>query len=571
VRYRPHLALIGALLCVAAFWVAGEAAGHYLILYGRHGWQPPETAFLLNFLLLGLPCALLLTLALAPAVGARLVAGFDRLATLDPGTARRVAWGVALLVGALVVGARYGLLRNTAITDDENVYDFMARLFASGRLYAPSPPPAVRAFFDNQFVVNDGRWYGIYAPGHPLVLALGQWLGAIRWTTTIEAVLTVPLAWGLARRIFGGRTALLALGLLALSPFYLLVSATMLAHPTSTLALTAFAYASVRVAAAPAVTGWWLAAGAALGWAGLTRPLTTPVFALPWLVLLAGQVRRDRGAIRGAIGLAAVALAVAGLFAAYNTLVTGHPLRTGYHVFADAYRFTFTLGSLAQVPAPLAALYELFFALARLNFWLLGWPVSLAFVALARWRPAAVALAAGSALTLGAYAALRVPSINVVGPVHYGELAVPLLLLSASGVEQAALRARAALGPSAARAVLASPLACAGVAAVFFWPVYAPSLRLMADVARAPYDLVEEFGVDNAVVFVQSLPSLEAVPGAWVYRPRNNSPDLSDRVLFVNDLGPDNARLRALLPGRRAFRMRMERGTLILSPLPDSP
>jgi hypothetical protein len=169
-RYRPYAALIGAGLCVAAFWVAGEAAGWYTVLYGRHGWGPPETAFLLNFLLLGLPSAFLLTVALTGWVGDRFTAVFERLTTVSPGRTRLCAGLVALVVGALVVLARYGVLRNTAITDDENVYDFMARLWVSGRLYAPSLPLAVRAFFDNQFVVNDGRWYGIYPPGHPFVL-----------------------------------------------------------------------------------------------------------------------------------------------------------------------------------------------------------------------------------------------------------------------------------------------------------------------------------------------------------------------------------------------------------------
>jgi hypothetical protein len=115
--------------------------------------------------------------------------------------------------------------------------------------------------------------------------------------------------------------------------------------------------------------------------------------------------------------------------------------------------------------------------------------------------------------------------------------------------------------------VLSAPVALTAVAALCFWPVYGPSLRMMADVARAPYDMVDRAGLDNAVVFVRSLPALDVVPGAWVYRPRNNSPELSDPVLYVNDLGPQNTALLAMLPGRRAYRMRMERGQLVLSPL----
>src|SRR5438128_10100437 len=72
--YGPPAAVIGAGLCAGAFWVASEAANHSVILYGRHGWAPPELAFLLNFVLLGLPCAALLTTALARWWGPRLAA-----------------------------------------------------------------------------------------------------------------------------------------------------------------------------------------------------------------------------------------------------------------------------------------------------------------------------------------------------------------------------------------------------------------------------------------------------------------------------------------------------------------
>jgi hypothetical protein len=145
---------------------------------------------------------------------------------------------------------------------------------------------------------------------------------------------------------------------------------------------------------------------------------------------------------------------------------------------------------------------------------------------------------------------------------------VPLLVLTAGGLERLALRAERVLGRPVFLRVLSAPAALTVVAVVFFWPVYVPSLRQMANVARAPYDLVEQAGLDNAVVFVESLPALEAMPGAWVYRHRNSSPDFSDRVLFVNDLGSLDARLRAWLPGRKAYRMKMEGGRLGLSPLP---
>jgi hypothetical protein len=567
-RYRVHAAVAGALLCAAAFWVAGEAAGHYTILYGRHGWGPWETSFLLNFVLLGVPCAALFALALAWTSLPDRVAGLlDEIEAAGPRGTGAATLAATAVVVMLVVGARYALLRNTAITDDENVYGFMARLLAQGRLYATSPPEAVRAFFDNQFVVNEGRWYGIYAPGHAAVLALGEWLGAMRWTTTAEAALTVPLAAVFTRRAFGSRAALVLLALMIVSPFFVLASATMLAHPTATLALVGMVLGATRAREEPAAVRWWLVAGAGLGWAGLTRPLTAVAFGLPWLVLLGRVAARERAARRGAMLFLATCMVAVVLLGAYHAALTGHPLRTGYHVFAETHRFTFTLGSLSGIPAPLAALYEVFYGVARVNFWLLGCPLSLLFVPWFRRTPVGWALIAGSALVIAAYAAFRIPSITVVGPVHYAEIAVPLLALSASGIVELAARARAAGWSFARRAVIAGPPALVAVAILFFWPVYGPSLRLMADIARAPYDLVEELALDRAVVFVDSLPALESSPGAWVYRQRNNSPDLTDAVLFVNDLGPENRRLMAFLPDRKPWRMRMENGRLVLRPL----
>jgi hypothetical protein len=72
----------------------GTAAGEYLFLYGRHGWGPPETAFLLNFLLLGVPCAILLTGALSQGLGDRFATIFERLERVSARRSRLAA-GVA--------------------------------------------------------------------------------------------------------------------------------------------------------------------------------------------------------------------------------------------------------------------------------------------------------------------------------------------------------------------------------------------------------------------------------------------------------------------------------------------
>ena len=173
-RIRILILLLLAMVCFAIVTTSGLAYNHYAIHYGRHGWGPPEVAFLLHYLLFGAASVLLLGVALDLAVGRRLTEAFDRLTTLSA----RSAWSLTALASVLVFGlvtlSRYGLLRDTAITDDENVYTFTAQLIASGQLFRDSLPEPVRPFFNNQFIVNNGKWYGIYFPGHSVLLALGE-------------------------------------------------------------------------------------------------------------------------------------------------------------------------------------------------------------------------------------------------------------------------------------------------------------------------------------------------------------------------------------------------------------
>jgi hypothetical protein len=566
-RIRVLILLLSAMVCFAIVTTSGLAYNHYAIHYGTHGWGPPEVAFLLHYLLFGAIAVLLLGAAFDLAIGRRLAAGFDRLATLSS----RSAWSLTALVSVLVVGlvtvSRYGLLGDTAITDDENVYSFMARTFASGRLYLPSMPEPVRPFFDNHFIINDGKWYGIYFPGHPALLALGERVHLMHWIPTVSAALTVPLTFAVGRRVFGQRAGLLAVLLLALSPFFILSSATLLAHSTAGLLLMAFLYATLRVLEHPERAAWWLAAALALGLTGLTRPLSAAAFSLPWLVLLALSFRG--AAVRAWAGpglFCLVGAASVALLGAYHVALSGDPFTSGYHTFGRRVGLSFTQGALVA-PPPYPSLFELGYTLARLNFWLFGWPLSLAFLPFVRRTREGIALLLAPAGVALLFAITTVPSINVVGPVHYGELIAPLVLVSASGIEELTRWVRARLEASAGR-ILALPIAATLCALVLYLPLYVGSLSAMRNVARAPYDLVEAARLDRAVVFVRSRGALDLPPWSWAYHTRNPSPGLDDRVLYVRDLGEERNRvLIGFLPDRAPYWMGVRNGELVLVPL----
>jgi hypothetical protein len=564
---RAHACALGAALLVAGFWTGAGLSDNYLTQYGLFVASRGEVALKLHLLMFILPATVLAAAAAAegaPRLARDALEWFDRLRQA-PRPPWRLTVVLALLVLALAVGIRLGVLQNMPITDDEHVYQFQAKLLASGRLYADSPPPELRDFFKNQFIVNNGRWYGTYFSGHPAILVLAMQMGLMEWTGPLCAALTLFLGVGIARRIFGERVAVLTGVLLVLSPFFLFVSATQLSQPTSTLFLTLFVYAALRIEATPRVPGWWALAAAALSAGILTRPQSVMLLSLPFAGRLAYLTLRGR--IRPGWGPPLLAVVVVGAgaatFLAINHELTGSIFKTGYHAYnAEGNKRSFPFG-------PYYTLREISQNLMQINFWLLGWPLSLLFVPFFRRDDRALCLAAIPIIAFAWYGLIAIPTVTTVGPVYYAETIVPLLALTASGFERAVELVRHALGESRALAiVLLWPVAASAAALLTFVPLQAASLTLMARVSRAPYALVESRGLQNAIVFVDSLPANQQPPRSYAYFHRNNSPDLSDPVLFVHDLGPERNRLLLeYLPGRTGYRMETRERELLLIPV----
>jgi hypothetical protein len=570
-RTRAWFLATGACLCLAEIWIEGLYYSGYLILTGRLNWLQNELAFLLFYTLFGLPAVALLTAALTGSAGKRLLGAYDRCTELSLREASSLVVCASALTFLLVTLVRYGLLKDAPISDDEHAYAFMGQLFASGRIYVPSLPTPLRPFLDNQFIINDGKMYGIYFPGHPAALAIGERLNIMSWVPTISAALTVPLAFAVARRIFDLRTALTTLPLLLVSPYFLFPSATLLAHSTAAVLLLAFVYSVLRLRETPDRFRWWIVGAVALSWAVLTRPFSAPIFAVPWLVWLGGDVWRGRSGrvIGGAIVFCLIGASALGLLLAYQYALSGSPFVSGYQTFSHTYNVNLVGITLEALP-PLPSIHEFMFALARINFWLFGWPASLLLIVFCRRNAGGRRLLASVVYVLLLYGAITAGSIHPVGPVHYSELAVPLVILSASGLERLIELSRAAIAwAGAARAVVTIPLAATLCALVTFYPVYGGSLRASADLTRAPYELLAERGIDRALVFVHTLPGLYVSPFSWAYYRRNNSPDLTDPILFVNYLGPEkNKEFMRLFPDRPAFAMGMKDGKFVLLPAP---
>lgn len=206
---------------------------------------------------------------------------------------------------------------------DEVGYWFQAKYFATGALWLPSPPAA--GAFELQHVMNlDGKWFSIFPPGWPAVLALGFAAGVPTVVNPLIAGATILVLYPFLRRLYGARTANAAGALLALSPMFLFMSGGVMAHPLSALCTVGAAAALHRAWDAPSP---WLAlfAGALLGWLALTRPfegmLVCAAFGL--YALTRWTHIRARRAVLVSLLLPIGAVAIGALILPYFAALTG--------------------------------------------------------------------------------------------------------------------------------------------------------------------------------------------------------------------------------------------------------
>ena len=243
-----------------------------------------------------------------------------------------IIFALALLAFAAAALLAWFVAERLPHLEDEIAYLFQARTYARGVLWAPIPP--TQQAFSTPFVVNvDGRRLGKYAIGWPLVLAVGERLGAGWLVNPLLGALTVVLVYLLARDLFDRQVGLLA-GLLAFtSPFFLIQSGTYMSHAAAALWAALFAYALLKIdrahEAGQPTWGWAVVGGVALGWLTLTRALTAFAIALPYALWLLGRAARRPQSIPalarryGPLMLAAVLIAA--LQPLYLYIVTGSP------------------------------------------------------------------------------------------------------------------------------------------------------------------------------------------------------------------------------------------------------
>jgi hypothetical protein len=463
------------------------------------------------------------------------------------------ALGMSLFIARIV-------LEGIPHVTDNAAYLFQARTFALGRLWAPVPP--LPEFFDHQhFIMQGERWFSKYPPGAALALLPGVLIGAPWLVSPVLAALTMVLVYQLGRQAYGFGTATLAVGLLALSPFFLFMSGSLMPHPFA-LFLTMVAL-NEAVGAGRGGHRAAAACGLALGLIAITRPLTALALTVPTGGWLVAHLGRRRGRLIS-VGLTMAAGAAPPLVAwlLYNWLLVGNPLANtmlAYWPF-DRPGFGPEVGNLGGHD-PARGLANIWANVLELDSLLYGWPVYLTLcpMLVALLGPARTRwdwwFAASALAVIGSYVFWWYPG-TIHGPRYTYEAVGVLALLTARGLAVLAAGARAS--PGRAGLPAASLVATAGATALLlgynlllYLPREFASHRGYNGVDRSRLNLVERAGVRDAVVFVaQQAADWQAYSSVFPA----NSPSLDGPVIYAHDLGPDRDReLLSRFPGRRGY------------------
>ena len=513
-----------------------------------------ESLFWLSHYLLLVPGLLLVAWALAPRLGPMFARLFKINRELDRNRRLALTIGLGLLLFLCAWLGRALWLLDLPITNDEYTIQFGARILLEGSVTASDIDPAYG--FPMPWVYrHDGRIASMDFPGTILLTAASMATGLGKYLFMLLAAVSGATLISVCARLDGTRGFCMAAVCWLMSPMVATLSMTMHSHLVSRsfVALVFAAYVvamTERELAMPKALalGSLIGLGTAAGF--VSRPAEVVAVLAPLGLDLVLRARKAGPWRALALSAAGMSLLGPGLMAWWNLQTTGR-----WHVSARVLGTRGLESSLGS--GMLDRLGEnLGFNLMMLTLWFIG-PLVMVLVALALQSGERLARVAGAGVACQLLLALLhdLTGIRVVGPIHYSEAAVPLLLLAVLGLQRAVeLLQRLKIDLATPVVLLVFYLGSLGA---WTW-VHAGSLVDQAIIHRTPLDAVAH--LKNAIVIADrpsqlwfSRPELKDV-SSWLADLPHPDPFLRDNVLFAYPEA-DVELLRRDFPDRELYRL----------------
>jgi hypothetical protein len=442
---------------------------------------------------------------------------------------------------------------------DTNAEYVHAKMLAQGHLTFPSHK--LPRFFDFDHMINDGRWYSQFPPGHLFFLALGHRLDIPWIVNPLLGMLSLVAIYFLARETHGALTSRVAAVLTLLSPFVVFMSSEYMSHATSLLFTTLFILFFIKSARAPRARDAILAASA-LGIVFITRPLTALAVSIPWIAHgIRALVGNPRKYVRLYILMAMIFAFFVLIQLGFNYLTNGNPLTYGYAVVHGEDH----VPQFGSIPASYGGgthtlwrgIGQTFNNLNGLNFFLFRWPFpSLIFVL-------AVFLSFSLNRINHLFLATLLSLLGVhlfyffqdwcFGPRFVYEASGLLIILTASGI----LRLPIVIAAAAGRVAFPRQMIY-GAAVVFLAGMYvfslvcflSPNFSMKFDYCFGNTDnllarLEEQYDLNNALVFISA-------ENYWTVGYVNPQADDAP-VIYARNLGKKNRELIESYPERKVY------------------
>ena len=291
----------------------------------------------------------------------------------------RIPWPVvlcALLVFLFTNLISYFIFDHIPHINDEIVYLFQAQIFLSGKLYYPSP--CGREFFDFTHIINNGKWYGQYPFGYPLLLVFGILLNAPWIVNTLFAAFSIIIFFFLGKEIYDQKTGIIAAVLGSVSIWFLLMSSTMMSHTSCMFFTSVFLLFLFRSLKNPSLMNG-LIAGLGLGMAFLIRPYTAFFISLPFLIFYAFNLLKNlRKKLKNMAAFTLILMISIFSLLLYNYLTNDNFLTFGYEIsHGKSHGIGFGKAGYTNIPHTVfLGFSQVFNYIKSLNKYLFGWPLS---------------------------------------------------------------------------------------------------------------------------------------------------------------------------------------------------